>query len=96
MVSRFKIQESEEFLVSAFRPTISCKVRLRIQNLLLLKQKWFKRKVDLAEYLEVNHSSYKPKELKIVIIDNAGFHSTKNITIPNNIKLNRIPPIFLN
>ena len=27
-----------------------------------------------------------------MIIDNAGFHSTKNITIPENIKLIRIPP----
>jgi len=37
-------------------------------------------------------SLYKPEELKIVIIDNAGFHSTKNISIPDNIKLIRIPP----
>lgn len=37
-------------------------------------------------------SQYKPEELKIVIIDNAGFHSTKNINIPDNIKLIRIPP----
>ena len=37
-------------------------------------------------------SLYKPEELKIVIIDNAGFHATKNITIPDNIKLVRIPP----
>ena len=37
-------------------------------------------------------SLYKPKEFKIVIIDNAGFHSTKNITIPDNIKLITIPP----
>jgi transposase len=37
-------------------------------------------------------SKYKPKEYKIVIIDNAGFHSTKNIKIPDNIFLLRIPP----
>lgn len=37
-------------------------------------------------------SKYKPQETKILIIDNAGFHSTKNITVPNNIKLIRIPP----
>lgn len=37
-------------------------------------------------------SLYRPEELKIVIIDNAGFHSTMNITIPENIKLIRIPP----
>lgn len=33
-----------------------------------------------------------PREYKIVVIDNAGFHSTKNITIPKNIHLLRIPP----
>jgi hypothetical protein len=37
-------------------------------------------------------SSYKPNELKIVITDNAGFHSTTNIDIPENIKLINIPP----
>lgn len=37
-------------------------------------------------------SQYKPEESKILIIDNAGFHSTKNIEIPNNIRLLRIPP----
>jgi transposase len=35
---------------------------------------------------------YNPKEYKIVVIDNAGFHSTKNIIIPDNIFLLRIPP----
>ena len=37
-------------------------------------------------------SLYKPDEYKIVVIDNAGFHSTKNIEIPDNIYLLRIPP----
>ena len=37
-------------------------------------------------------SKYKPKEYKIVVIDNAGFHSTKNIEVPDNIFLLRIPP----
>jgi transposase len=36
-------------------------------------------------------SLHKPKEYKIVVIDNAGFHSTKNIEIPDNIFLLRIP-----
>jgi transposase len=40
----------------------------------------------------VEFSKYKPKELKIIIIDNAGFHSLKNYGIPDNIKLIRIPP----
>ncbi|MCF6180597.1 IS630 family transposase [Lutibacter sp.] len=37
-------------------------------------------------------SQYKPNEYKIVVIDNAGFHSTKNIEVPENIFLLRIPP----
>lgn len=37
-------------------------------------------------------SLYRPKEYKIVVIDNAGFHSTKNIEVPENIYLLRIPP----
>jgi len=37
-------------------------------------------------------SKYKPKELKIIVIDNAGFHSLKDYEIPQNIQLIRIPP----
>ena len=37
-------------------------------------------------------SKYKPDEYKIVIIDNAGFHSLKQWSIPDNIVLIRIPP----
>jgi len=37
-------------------------------------------------------SKHKPKEFKIIIIDNAGFHSMKNYLLPDNIKLIRIPP----
>ncbi|NQX85052.1 MAG: transposase, partial [Flavobacteriaceae bacterium] len=36
-------------------------------------------------------SKHRPNEYKIVVIDNAGFHSTKNIKIPDNIYLLRIP-----
>ena len=36
-------------------------------------------------------SKYKPNELKIIIIDNAGFHSLSKYKIPNNIKFIRIP-----
>ena len=35
-------------------------------------------------------SLYNTEELKVVVIDNAGFHSTKNINVPGNIKLIRI------
>ena len=37
-------------------------------------------------------SNYKTKEIKIIIIDNAGFHSMKKYTLPKNIILIRIPP----
>lgn len=37
-------------------------------------------------------SKYKPDELKIIIIDNAGFHSLSKYTIPENIRFIRIPP----
>ena len=37
-------------------------------------------------------SEHKPEEIKILVIDNAGFHSTKNIEVPDNIRLLRIPP----
>jgi transposase len=37
-------------------------------------------------------SKYKPMELKLILIDNAGFHSLKQYDIPDNIILIRIPP----
>lgn len=36
-------------------------------------------------------SKHRPEELKILVIDNAGFHSTKHISIPDNIHLLNIP-----
>ena len=44
-----------------------------------------------VKYLE-GFSKHKPKELKIIVIDNASFHSTKDIKLPNNIVLLPIPP----
>ncbi|SFZ81895.1 IS630 family transposase [Tenacibaculum maritimum] len=37
-------------------------------------------------------SLHNPNEYKIVVIDNAAFHSSKNINVPDNIFLLRIPP----
>ena len=37
-------------------------------------------------------SKHRSAELKIIIIDNAGFHSLTKYKIPQNIKLIRIPP----
>lgn len=36
-------------------------------------------------------SKHRPMEMKIVVIDNAGFHSLSKYQIPKNIKLLRIP-----
>jgi transposase len=43
------------------------------------------------KYLQ-DFSNHKPGELKIMIIDNAAFHSTKDIVLPENIVLMPIPP----
>ncbi len=59
MVSKLEILESEEYLKLAFTSNKNFKIRQRIQGLLLLKQKKFKRQIDLADYLGVNHSSLK-------------------------------------
>lgn len=37
-------------------------------------------------------SLYNPRELKILIIDNAAFHSSKDVQLPENIILIPIPP----
>lgn len=37
-------------------------------------------------------SDHTPEELKIVLIDNASFHSTKDVELPKNIILFPIPP----
>ena len=43
------------------------------------------------KYLK-DFATHKPREVKILIIDNAAFHSTKEVTIPQNIILIPIPP----
>jgi transposase len=43
------------------------------------------------KYLQ-DFSKHKPTELKIIVIDNAAFHSTKNVILPSNIILFPIPP----
>ena len=40
----------------------------------------------------VEFSKYKPNELKIILIDNAGFHSLSKYKVPDNIVFIRIPP----
>lgn len=47
---------------------------------------------DIFEKFLEDFAKQKPKELKIIIIDNAGFHACQNIRIPENVKLIRIPP----
>jgi transposase len=46
---------------------------------------------DIFEGFLNDFSRTNPRELKLLIIDNAGFHACQNITIPENIKLIRIP-----
>lgn len=45
------------------------------------------------KYLE-DFSQTNPNELKIIVIDNASFHSTKDIELPKNIMLLPIPPFY--
>ena len=47
---------------------------------------------DIFEAYLHAFAKIKPKEYKILVIDNAAFHSTKNISLPENICLVRIPP----
>jgi len=47
---------------------------------------------DVFEAYLKDFSKHNPNEYKIVVIDNAGFHSTKHIEIPENVYLLRIPP----
>ena len=40
----------------------------------------------------VEFSKHRPDELKIIVIDNAGFHSLSKYEVPENIVFVRIPP----
>lgn len=55
---------------------------------------WETPKVDntIFEGFLNSFSQTNPRELKLMVIDNAGFHASQNITIPDNIRLIRIPP----
>lgn len=46
---------------------------------------------DIFEGFLDDFSRKNPRELKVLIIDNAGFHACQNITVPENIRLIRIP-----
>jgi transposase len=48
-------------------------------------------KTIFEQYLNA-FSQHRPSEFKILVIDNAGFHSTKNMNLPPNISLLNIPP----
>lgn len=54
---------------------------------------WETQKVDNAifeGFLE-DFAKTGPRELKLVVIDNAGFHACQNIDLPENIRIIRIP-----
>lgn len=44
------------------------------------------------QYFLDTMAAHRPDEHKILVIDNAGFHSTKNLSVPENITLLNIPP----
>jgi len=47
---------------------------------------------EIFEAFLKDFSQASPKELKLLVIDNAGFHACQNIEVPDNVKLIRIPP----
>jgi transposase len=44
------------------------------------------------QYFLDTMAAQRPEEHKIMVIDNAGFHSTKDLHVPDNITLLNIPP----
>lgn len=48
-------------------------------------------KALFLQYLS-DFSQHKPEEFKILVIDNASFHSTKDFELPKNIFLMPLPP----
>ena len=48
-------------------------------------------KNTFVSYLEAL-AEHRPREFKIMVVDNASFHSTKGVKLPSNIYLLRIPP----
>ena len=46
----------------------------------------------IFEYYLEELSKFRPREYKVLIIDNATFHNTTNIKVPENIFLLKIPP----
>lgn len=79
---KFQHKFKNTYLYGAYSPINGDSIVLEIENV---------NKDIFHNYLK-QLSEHKPKELKIVVIDNAGFHSTKDMEIPNNIRLLRIPP----
>ncbi len=79
---KFQHKFKNTYLYGAYSPINGDSIVLEIEHV---------NKDIFHNYLE-QLSKHKPDEFKIVVIDNAGFHSTKDMKIPENIKLLRIPP----
>jgi len=47
---------------------------------------------DCFQSFLLEFSGQKPKELKIIVLDNAAFHHAKRLEIPDNIELIFLPP----
>ena len=81
-ISRYKHSYQYKWLWGSFSPITGesfCMTTNQVCKELFIK------------YLE-DFSKHKPKELKILVVDNAAFHSTKDIVLPENIILLNIPP----
>lgn len=79
---KFQHKFKNTYLYGAYSPINGDSIVLEVENV---------NKRIFHDYLQ-QLAAHKPKELKIVVIDNAGFHSTKDMEIPRNIRLLRIPP----
>ena len=47
---------------------------------------------SIFQHYLTDFSTHKPEEFKIIIVDNAPFHSINNFVMPDNIILINIPP----
>ena len=80
-VVKYQHKFANTYLYGAYSPINGDSFVYEIENL---------GKDIFHQYLQ-KMSEHKPHEYKIVVIDNAGFHSTKNIELPKNICLLAIP-----
>lgn len=81
-IVNYKHEFQNTYLYGSYSPINGDSVVCEMNT--VTKESFFKYLTELSQH--------KPKEYKIVVIDNARFHSTKDMTIPENIHLLNIPP----